>query len=68
MAGGPKVDHLDPVGLPHRVDQHDVLWLEVGVYETQLFEFEQGGENLEERKQTLINSARLNPILLIPGE
>ena len=37
VARRPEVDHLDPVGLPHGVHQHDVLGLQVRVDQTKLF-------------------------------
>ena len=46
VAGRPEVDHLDSVRLPHGVHQHDVLWLQVGVDQTELLQFQQSGENL----------------------
>ena len=36
VRGRPEVDDLDPVRLPDRVNQHDVLRLQVGVDQTQL--------------------------------
>ena len=32
-----EVNHLDPVGLPHRVHQHDVLGLQISVNQSKLF-------------------------------
>ena len=41
MAGRPKVNDFDPVGLPGRLHQHDVLGLQVGVDQPQALQLHQ---------------------------
>ena len=64
MRGGAEVDDFNPVRLSIRVEQHDVLWLEVGVDQAKLFKLEERRENLLRYWPDVLEGQRLEFVLL----
>lgn len=52
-----------PVGLASRIDEHYVLWLQIGMDETELFQLQQGRQHLNTNQDK--HTTRL---LLISGK
>ena len=64
VRGGAEVDHLDLERLPGRVDEHDVLGLEVGVYEAELAQLGQGEQHLLHHRSDAAQRQRTEVVLL----
>ena len=64
MAGGAKVNDLDPVRVAPRVNKHDVLGLEVSMNQSQLLELPQGSQHLLSDGTDVLEGQRLELVLL----
>lgn len=59
-----EIDDLDLVGLSHRIDEHDVLGLEIGMNEAELLELAQREQHLLHDRPNALERQRRELVLL----
>ena len=64
VGGGTEIDHLDPIWLSDRVEEHDVLGLEVSMNEAQLLEFEERRQDLMRDGSDVLEGQGLELVVL----